>query len=125
MKKENAAQLFRHVCNLQAIAGLSSYSEALDLYKKLHRIEARQCRINEMECNGEIDLPEEETAKRGKKTLDRVTALLPGLKTIFINGDPRGYALKIDDSEQRELRDKGINLYSDWGGYGILAPDFN
>jgi hypothetical protein len=26
--------------------------------------------------------------------------------------------------QTEELRDKGINLYRDFGGYGILAPDF-
>jgi hypothetical protein len=46
---------------------------------------------------------------------------LEGLK---INGDARGYTLKIDDAVNRELSDKGINLHRDWGGYGILGPTF-
>ncbi len=42
--------------------------------------------------------------------------------SIFINGDPRGYALKIDD---QYVRDANLTIYRDWGGYGILAPDLS
>lgn len=41
---------------------------------------------------------------------------------VFINFDARGYALKIRDTKMKELK---INIYSDFGGYGILAPDFS
>lgn len=37
---------------------------------------------------------------------------------VWFNGDPRGYALKVD------LRD-GETLHRDWGGYGIIAPDLS
>jgi hypothetical protein len=69
-------------------------------------------------------LSEEAEEKRNAKILEQVKTLLPGLKTIFLNGDPRGYALKITSEERNQLRDKGINLYSDFGGYGILSPEF-
>jgi hypothetical protein len=49
--------------------------------------------------------------------------LFPSLP-FHINYDARGYALKIDNSIMKELFDKGIRLYSDFGGYGILAPEF-
>jgi hypothetical protein len=124
MKTKNADQFFRHVCNLQTIAGLDSFHNALDLYKRLHRIEARCSRIFTDECNGTRTGTEEEQEKQDARILKSVCALLPSLKTIFLNGDPRGYALKIKSEEQKELRDKGINLYSDFGGYGILAPEF-
>jgi len=39
-------------------------------------------------------------------------------KAVFINGDPRGYALKIKDEFVRE---NNLTIYQDWGGYGILA----
>ena len=45
------------------------------------------------------------------------------MKKVFINGDPRGYALKIDDKYQDRLHKVGI--HRDWGGYGIIAPDFS
>lgn len=124
MKAKNADQFFRHVCNLQTLAGLESYHEAYELYKKLHRIEARCARLFMDECNGVNMLSEGESEKRDARILQQVKNLVPGLKTIFLNGDPRGYALKISTEETRELRDKGINIHQDWGGYGILAPEF-
>lgn len=42
------------------------------------------------------------------------------LVPVFVNLDPRGFALKIDDEW---MRASGATLYSDWGGYGIIAPD--
>ncbi len=41
---------------------------------------------------------------------------------VFINRDPRGYALKIDDHYMRE---HDAALHQDWGGYGIIAPDLS
>jgi len=43
-----------------------------------------------------------------------------GMIPVFFNSDPRGYALKIKDDYTRD-----ITIYRDWGGYGILAPDFS
>ncbi len=124
MKTKNADQFFRHVCNLQTLAGVDSYHAALEIYRKLHRIEARCNRVFTDECNGTSKLTEEQEEKRDAKILNQVEELVPGCKTIFLNGDPRGYALKIKESEVRELREKGISIYTDWGGYGILAPEF-
>jgi len=39
---------------------------------------------------------------------------------FFINGDPRGYTLKVKDDYMCE---HSIDLPRDWGGYGIIAPD--
>lgn len=43
---------------------------------------------------------------------------------FFVNGDPRGYALKIDNAtlEGRALI-AAVGLHTDWGGYGILSPE--
>ncbi len=43
---------------------------------------------------------------------------------FFVNGDARGYALKIDNDKPqgKELID-ACRLHTDWGGYGILSPD--
>ena len=40
---------------------------------------------------------------------------------IFFNNDPRGYALKIDDEFVSKNK---LEIHCDWGGNGILAPDF-
>ena len=50
-----------------------------------------------------------------------VQAILKYKKNIFVNGDARGYALKIDDNY---IRSNNFNIYRDFGGYGIIAPDF-
>lgn len=74
-------------------------------------------------CNGEITTEEWEVISDELYT--KVQALfndkLQGLK---INGDARGYTVKIDDAINRELSDKGIKLHTDMGGYGILGPTF-
>jgi hypothetical protein len=44
---------------------------------------------------------------------------------IFINFDPRGYALKIKSEYVKKEFTAGNNIYTDFGSYGILAPDFN
>lgn len=55
----------------------------------------------------------------------------PKLVPVFLNRDPRGYALKIDD---QWIRDRATRistngetypLHTDWGGYGIIAPDLS
>lgn len=51
---------------------------------------------------------------------------------LFVNRDPRGYALKIDsdsdwfkDWQGAQYAAKLPALHTDMGGYGILAPDLN
>jgi hypothetical protein len=41
------------------------------------------------------------------------------LAKCFINFDPRGYALKINEENSKDF------YFKDWGGFGIIAPDFN
>lgn len=48
---------------------------------------------------------------------------------FYVNGDPRGYALKIRGAEAgndygRDLIQK-TNLMTDWGGNGLLAPQID
>lgn len=44
----------------------------------------------------------------------------PALVPVFLNRDPRGYSLKIESEWTKE---HAPELYQDWGGYGIIAPD--
>lgn len=49
---------------------------------------------------------------------------------LYINRDPRGHALKLDDAWVRDFNQtqyaaKLPALHTDMGGYGILAPDLN
>lgn len=85
-----------------------------EILTKLKAIESTASRYATAECNGE-NTPEgweEKLTERVKKVFGRVPT------GFFINGDPRGYALKIDN-------EKGIipeGMQKDWGGYGLLAP---
>ena len=40
----------------------------------------------------------------------------------FINGDCRGYALKIKD---QYVRENNLKIQTDFGGYGLIAPDLS
>ncbi len=50
---------------------------------------------------------------------------------LFVNRDPRGYALKLDNEEgtwfkawqETQLKQGLPELHHDWGQYGIIAPD--
>jgi hypothetical protein len=66
-----------------------------------------------------------EYERREKRIMQGVANLLDhGAERInvFLNGDPRGYALKIRDTD---VRARKLDIHTDWGGYGIIAPDFN
>lgn len=61
--------------------------------------------------------------KKFEKIEMKVMAIFDGkLEGFFINRDPRGYALKIDD-EIMKTKYADVPLEKDWGGYGILSPE--
>ena len=67
-------------------------------------------------CNG-VEINETEVNKARKA----VVKLLPGIgNDLHINRDPRGYALKVEAD-----RAKACELPTDWGSYGLIAPDFS
>ena len=90
------------------------------LCKKLFRLENKTWKLACSYCNGEIE--SEEWEKQTDKILSNVAKILgTDENNIYINGDPRGYALKFDIN----FTNKNINkMYRDLGGYGIVAPDF-
>ena len=96
--------------------------DSIALSKKVFSYENKAHRLAEHYCNGVIDTLEWETET--EKILNKLDKIL-GFRAlgipIHVNGDARGYALKIDD---KYIRDNKINIYRDFGGYGILAPDF-
>ena len=47
---------------------------------------------------------------------------MPRVVPVFVNRDPRGYALKI---KSEWVREKGAAIHQDWGGYGIIAPEID
>ena len=97
--------------------------DPVKLCKALRRIEAAGSALAVERCNGTVS--EAAAERKGDAILRRVDALLgfgADSVPVFLNGDPRGYALKIDDAWMRENA-AGSRLHRDWGGYGIIAPD--
>jgi len=121
MKKENKAFKTNH---LKALANLFivTEAEANRMFGQLRRAECKLNRLFNAACERNLTGHEEAKIEHIKTHIKSITNNVKGL---YFNSDPRGYSIKIDDSVNRKLRNKGVNLYSDWGGYGILAPDFN
>ena len=125
MKAELKEKIENHALKLMAIFPDIKETNKLDLCKGLFRLENEAERLALDYCNG--DLEEERYEKESNKVLEKVGALL-GLGTwgelnqynLFVNGDPRGYALKID-SDYVKAHD--LDIPKDWGGYGLIAPD--
>ena len=119
-KKEMYQQIEKHGENLKVIFNLSNDVDPVKLCKQLFRLEKKAHRLAEDDYNG-LDVSAEV-----EKVIKSVCKVL-NLKNIndfkiFWNNDPRGYALKIDD--EFVFKNK-LEIHRDWGGNGILAPDFS
>lgn len=133
-KKEKRNQgIAKHGANLNAI--FNTGIDDVKLCKKLHSFESKAHKLATDYCNGDNGLNSENWEERIAPLMKEVYKLLnngeynedrPHHKKvpIFLNGDARGYALKINESYMRMLRANGKNLHTDWGGYGILCPEF-
>lgn len=92
----------------------------VSLCKKLFRLENKTWRLATDYCNGHVN--SEEWEKQTDKVLANVAKILGTSESnIYINGDPRGYALKFQSDFTNKHKN---NMYCDFGGYGIIAPDF-
>jgi len=111
----------KHGRNLLEIFPEATERDPVELCRKLRRLEARGNAFALRLCNGPV-YTEEREDKTALAILDKVNAILRFRETgpdVFLNRDPRGYALKIRESA---MRGKSLALHSDWGGYGIIAP---
>ena len=112
----------QHGNNLKVIFPLATDDPA-ELCKRLRRIEVKLNRLATDFCNGDIDGDAWDIEKdKAIKSLDKILHFTQSNVPVKINSDPRGYALKIRDEYVRE---HNLNIYRDWGGYGILAPEFD
>ena len=110
-----------HGQNILAIFPNATEQDPVALCKKLRRIETAANRNATDYCNGVIDCEEwSKVASESKRKLVRLLGFPKGLNycPVGINGDARGYSLKIASEFAKDLR-----IERDWGGYGILAPD--
>lgn len=100
-------------------------------YRTLKTLENRAHRNAELYCYSEDDggISGDEYSVRQERIEEQVKKLFGGTlpKGFFINSDPRGAALKINAGNEAgmtyhpEYIPQG--LHTDWGGYGILAPE--
>jgi hypothetical protein len=100
------------------------------LCKKLRRIENAVAKPILDYTNGDNGMTIEKLDVQTDKAYSRLLRLLGNTTPILINRDPRGHALKINDAWSHQFNDgqyaaKMPALYTDMGGYGILAPDLN
>jgi hypothetical protein len=117
-KQRMYARIEKHGNDLNAI--FNTGLDPVTLCKKLHRLEAKAHRIATDQCNGvAADNSDEEVVRILRTVANTLGGKVEGLQ---FNGDCRGYALKISSEV---MKAKGLAMYSDWGGYGILSPDFD
>jgi hypothetical protein len=111
----------RHGNDLLRIFPNTTERDPVQLCKKLRRLESKGQALALRLCNGPAFAPGEDDLI-GDDILRRVNALLGNVRkplvNVFLNRDPRGYALKIASGH-------GLQIHTDWGGYGIIAPDLS
>lgn len=124
MNAKTLAAVIEHGEALKLAFRLGAAVDPVGLCRKLRRLEREAGAVALRLCNGPAYRSEEQADAITDAILGKVDALL-GFKAqdvpVFVNRDPRGYALKIDDTWMMERRD--LRLHRDWGGYGIIAPD--
>jgi len=111
-------QIEQHGNNLNAI--FNTGIEPVKLCKSLRRLELKANKIATDWCNGVIDT--EDISSYSEPILKAVRKILgENIAPIVFNGDARGYALKIPNGF---VKANNLTIYTDWGGYGIICPDF-
>jgi len=123
MKPSQLHAIVKHGEDLNRIFNTGLYP--LDLCNRLRRLEKKAERIAVDYCNGEGGYTEDNIDSYVNTILNTVNKLLGNENKsipIFINLDPRGYALKIMDSF---VRDNNLQILTDMGGDGLIAPEIN
>jgi len=125
--ERRALRLEQHYASLQRLYDLCGGGKlnGARLSSKLLHLEQQARRITTMQCNGEGNYEHNEQALN--TILESAQQLFNGiLKGLFINGDARGYALKLKDGNFKPGECYAeTGLHTDFGGYGILAPEIN
>jgi|9_EtaG_2_1085328.scaffolds.fasta_scaffold06133_4 hypothetical protein len=125
-KLEMYGRIKKHGEDIKKIFSMPADTDPIKLCKSLRRLETKAQRIQETHGNGYY-----ETAAREEAALivKLKNLLMPAATPeeflkfgIFLNTDPRGYALKIPDDI---VKQNAWTIHKDWGEFGILAPDLN
>ena len=120
------ARIKKHGEDIKKIFSLPASTDPIKLCKSLRRLETKAQRIQDIHGNGKY----EEAAREEAQLMNKLKNLLKPDSTpeeflkfgIFLNTDPRGYALKIPDDI---VKQNNWTIHKDWGEFGILAPDLN
>lgn len=121
-KERQRESILLHGFKLCRVFNLPEDTAPSSLCKRVHRLETEMHRANELYCSeatepGFLDKKEVSILRRLDGILNFSAQGIP----VFINNDPRGYALKIQSAW---IRDNDVDICRDWGGYGIIAPEF-
>ena len=123
-RQEMEAAILRHGEQLKAIFPACVLGPVA-LCKALRRLEVKAGALALHYCNGTGGVTMENWEAKTAPIVRRVRELLgvsgPSGCPVFVNGDARGYALKLPSEFMEAV---GLPLHQDWGRYGILAPDF-
>ena len=93
--------------------------DSIELCSKLFRLENKAHEFTTNHCN--YGYSDDEFNLFEDKILSKISSLLNCNKDImFLNGDARGYALKFTSEFSKDK-----DIHKDWGGYGIIAPDYS
>ena len=122
MTKEQEQAVRRHGENLQAIFPVAREMDAVELCRKLRVVEVRVNNAAARWSNGKINEKTFDNERdRALGSLDRLLRFEGAEVPVFVNSDPRGYALKI---KSEWVHEHNVTIHRDMGGYGILAPEF-
>ena len=119
-KNRQKEQILMHGFRLIRAFKLTDSTSPVDLCKAVHRIETKLDRLHTDECNGVMqdEKKSERIEMSAMKRLDALLNFRAQNLPVFINGDPRGHALKVKSEFD-------IDLPRDMGGHGIICPEFN
>lgn len=132
-RQRRAAALLAHYATCERLAlylGMPAkkvdgkrISVALYKAEKLGAQRSERLSCDESYTRNGYGLSEADKARVVEMVRAALGTLPPG---FFVNGDPRGHALKIDndDPQGRELIE-AVRLHRDMGGYGILSPEID
>lgn len=124
-----ARRIAKHIENVQRIFPGTKDADPTTLAADLRGLERAAHYAAERFCNdaGYYNSGRHERdVERIARELREVLKWKPGDPRVFVNSDPRGCALKIDDGDVHRLyEEKKISIERDWGGYGLLWPDFD
>jgi hypothetical protein len=127
-KDEQAAWLqirrTNHHKALEAIAlQVGCETPGLTLWRQLKRVENWLTFYSTQHCNGEGGIDGDRWEAIKDQARSKLAKIFGGRipEGVFINSDPRGHALKLDN--EKVSIPEGMD--KDWGGYGILAADIN